>query len=210
MGLQPGWVLVYTALIMTILRFSAGPIIQRLNPIGLLSLSCVIAIIGLLTLSKAAGVVIFVGATIYAFGKSFFWPTMLGVVAERFPKGGALTLNAISGVGMLSVGIIGAAFLGNIQDKQIDRDLQAEHPAIHRQVVGPEKSSLFGDYRPLDQQKISNLKAEESTILQTAMASAKKTALRTVAIFPAIMLICYLILLIYFRQKGGYQVVKLE
>jgi MFS family permease len=47
-------------------------------------------IYGLITLSKAAGIIIFLAATIYAFGKTFFWPTMLGVVAERFPKRGAL------------------------------------------------------------------------------------------------------------------------
>lgn len=51
---------------------------------------------------------------------------MLGVAAERFPKGGALTLNAIGGMGMLSVGVIGAVFLGNIQDRQIDRELVAQ------------------------------------------------------------------------------------
>ena len=33
-------------------------------------------------------------ATVYGFGKTFLWPTMLGVVSERFPKGGALTLGA--------------------------------------------------------------------------------------------------------------------
>jgi MFS family permease len=80
-------------------------------------------IIGLVMLSKTAGILIFIAATIYALGKTFFWPTMLGVAAERFPKGGALTLNAIGGIGMLSVGGSGAVFLGNIQDRQIDREL---------------------------------------------------------------------------------------
>jgi len=210
MGLQPGWVLVYTAFIMMVLRFLAGPIVERLKPLGLLAVSSAIAIIGLITLSKAAGIIIFLGATVYALGKTFFWPTMLGVVTEQFPKGGALTLNTIAGVGMLSVGVIGAAFLGNIQDNQIDQELLAKNPAIHQQVVGEEKSSIFGEYRPIDQEKVAALIEEEKTIVETTTATAKKNALMTVAIFPAIMLICYLILIFYFRAKGGYQAVELK
>ena len=43
---------------------------------------------------------------IYALGKTFFWPTMLGVVAEQTPKGGALTLNAIAGIVPASKGTV--------------------------------------------------------------------------------------------------------
>ena len=59
---------------------------------------------------------VFLAATIYGVGKTFFWPTMLGIVSERFPKGGALTLNAAGGVGMLSVGVVGTVFLGLAMD----------------------------------------------------------------------------------------------
>lgn len=157
MGLQAGWVLVYTAFVMMVLRFFAGPIIHRLSPLGLLAACSAVAIIGLVFLSKAAGILIFIAATIYAFGKSFFWPTMLGVAAERFPKGGALTLNAIGGMGMLSVGVIGAVFLGNIQDKKMDHLLLEKNPTLHAQVVAEEKMSVFGKYKPLDQDKVATL-----------------------------------------------------
>ena len=49
---------------------------------------------------------ILIAATLYALGKTFFWPTTLGTVSEQSPKGGALTINAIAGVGMLGVGIL--------------------------------------------------------------------------------------------------------
>ncbi|MGB3862666.1 MAG: MFS transporter [Candidatus Aminicenantaceae bacterium] len=209
LGLQAGWILVYTALIMMILRFFAGPIVHKLSPLGLLAVCSAIAIVGLVTLSKATGILIFVAATIYALGKTFFWPTMLGVAAERFPKGGALTLNAIGGMGMLSVGVIGAVFLGNIQDKQIDRELFQQNPAIHQKVVAEEKSSVFGKYSPLDQAKIGSLESDQKLVVDTIKASAKKNALLTVAIFPAIMLVCYLILILYFRSKGGYKAEEL-
>jgi fucose permease len=90
--LHPGLILVYTSLIMLILRFFAGPIVHRLSPLGLLCVSAGIAALGLAFLSQATGIMILAAATLYGFGKTFFWPTMLGVAAEQFPKGGALTL----------------------------------------------------------------------------------------------------------------------
>src|SRR5437667_10633274 len=70
-----GWVLVYTSFIMMVLRFSAGAIVHRVSPLGLLAISATIAMIGLFTLSSAAGAVILVAATLYGVGKTFFWPT---------------------------------------------------------------------------------------------------------------------------------------
>jgi MFS family permease len=209
MGIQAGWVLIYTAFIMMVLRFLAGPIIHKLSPLGLLAVCSGIAVVGLVMLSKVAGIMIFVAATIYALGKTFFWPTMLGVAAERFPRGGALTINAIGGMGMLSVGVIGAVFLGNIQDRQIDRELLAQHPALHAQVVAQEKISVFGKYQPVDKEKVVALSEGEQEVVADTTATAKKNALMTVAIFPAIMLVCYLILILYFRAKGGYKPVEL-
>ncbi|MEL7065550.1 MAG: MFS transporter, partial [Bacteroidota bacterium] len=105
-GLDSLWLIIYTSAIMAGLRFFAGPIVHRLSPLGLLAVSSVVAAIGLIFLSEAAGITILVAATIYALGKTFFWPTMLGVVSEQFPQGGALTLNGISAIGMLGVGIV--------------------------------------------------------------------------------------------------------
>ncbi len=211
--MSPGWILVYTAFLMMILRFSAGPIVERIQPLGLLATCSAIAIVGLLLLSTTAGLMIFVAATIYAVGKSFFWPTILGVTAERFPKGGALTLNAIAGMGMLSVGVIGAVFLGNIQDKSMDKTLSMANPTLYQQVVADEQTSIFGTYNAIDHDKVAELAAEDpqvNVIMKNVSADAKQGALTTVAIFPTIMLICFLILIFYFRSKGGYAAVDLE
>src|SRR3954454_14997068 len=70
---------------------------------------------------------IFAAATPYGVGKTVFWPTMLGVVSEQMPKGGALTLNAISGIGMLAVGTLGFPYIGTLQaDKEIHALAQSE------------------------------------------------------------------------------------
>ncbi|MEJ7768920.1 MAG: MFS transporter, partial [Chitinophagaceae bacterium] len=122
-GFQGGWVLIYTSLIMAILRFYAGPIVHRLSPLGLLAASATIAAIGLVFLSYSTGFAIVIAATVYALGKTFFWPTMLGVVSEQFPKGGALAINFTGAVGMMGVGVIGAVILGFVQDKELDKNL---------------------------------------------------------------------------------------
>jgi len=50
--------------------------------------------------------VAFLAATVFGVGKTFFWPTMLGVTSELFPRGGALLLGIMGGAGMLSVGLV--------------------------------------------------------------------------------------------------------
>jgi len=173
MGLHPLWVLVYTTLIMMVLRFTAGPIVHRLQPLGLLALSSVLAIAGLFLLSGATGLMILVAATIYGVGKTFFWPTMLGVVSEQCPKGGALTLNMISGIGMLAAGVIGNPLLGNIQDKEIDAQLLLQAPTIHALVAGEEKRSVFGTYRAIDAAKVEALPADRKAKVAEVRAVAK-------------------------------------
>lgn len=213
-GIQAGWILVYTSAIMAVLRFFAGPIIHRLQPLGLLAVSSVLAALGLFLLSRGAGIGILVAATIYGVGKSFFWPTMLGVGAEQFPKGGALALNIIGGVGMLGVGIVGTVFLGNVQDRSIVntlKDLDAKNNStLSSNYATVEKTSIFGKYMALDGEKVAAAPEADKTTLTNATGEAKKSALRTVAILPVIMLLCYLGLILYFRSKGGYKEVHLS
>lgn len=211
---QAGWVLVYTSLIMMILRFFAGPIVHKLSPLGLLATCSAIAAVGLVLLSNAAaGIAILVAATVYGIGKSFFWPTMLGVVAEQFPKGGALTLNAIAGVGMLAVGVVGSVFLGYAQDTSIDKQLSAHdaasQTALHDTYM-VEKTSVLGKYLGIDGDKLEAGPEEDQNTVAEVTAVAKKDALKVLAIFPVIMLVCYIILIVYFRSKGGYAAVHLD
>ncbi len=203
LGLNAAWVLVYTSFIMMVLRFFAGPIVHKISPLGLLAVSCVIAAVGLVALSKAVGVVILAAATLYGFGKTFFWPTMLGVVSERFPKGGALTLNATGGVGMLGVGVLGAPFFGLLQENNVTSHLKQDQPAIYEQITS-EKESVFGEYTAVDPDKKAALPEGEQSIVDKYVLQSKKATLATVAIFPCIMLVCYLVLIIYFKSKGGY------
>jgi hypothetical protein len=140
---------------------------------------------------------------------------MLGVVAERFPKGGAMTLNTIAGVGMLSVGIgRRAVFLGYIQDNTIDKQLRVydvqQSTKIHDTYVVDEKDSFFGKYMALDAELLAAAPEADKAAVQQVTNAAKKSALKTVALFPCVMLVCYLILIAYFRTQGGYKALHLD
>lgn len=214
LGFQGGWVLVFTAIIMGILRMYTGVFTSRISPLGILAISALVSAIGLQWLSLSAGFAILIAAAFYALGKTFLWGTMLGVVSEQFPKGGALALNVTSAVGQLGVGIIGAVFLGSIQDSKIDEKLQAydvEHHTAYRDTYVTEvKRSIFGEYKALDYDRLSTADNETLTVVEEVQNQAKKSALSTVSILPVFMFLFYLGLILYFRSRGGYKPVVLE
>ncbi len=209
LGINPVWVLIYTSLLMMVLRLFAGPIVHSMSPVGLLCVSSLLAALGLWSLAGATGAMILLAATLYGVGKSFFWPTMLGIVAERFPRGGALTLNAMGGAGMLGVGVVGAVLLGYIQDTEAVHQLQAKDPAVYQQVVS-EKQWVLGSYQAIDPDKVKLIAEEPKRAEITAVQDgSKKSALSTAASFPVIMLVSFLGLALWFRSKGGYKAEKL-
>jgi MFS family permease len=212
LGHNPAWVLVYTSAIMMVLRFFAGPIIHKLSPPGLLAVCATLAVLGLTALSKVNGAslgVIFAAATLYGVGKTFFWPTMLGLASEQCPKGGALTLNALGGIGMLAVGIIGGPFIGFLQESSATAKLQSANPALYQSVT-KDGQYLLSTYRAIDPDKaaaVTDAGAKEA--INTATTTGKFSALGKMAFFPAFMLACYLALIVYFKGKGGYKPVEL-
>ncbi len=206
-GPKAAWVLVYTSAIMFVMRFFAGPIVHRISPLGLLAVCAGIAVIGLTSIAGAGsnGMLVFLAATLYGVGKSFFWPTTLGVVSEQFPRGGALTLNAMGGMGMIAVGVLGGDVLGTLVDKRVDERLAGDRPAIHSVVAGPQIRHYGMEYRTLDRNRVAALPKAQQDEVNATQGQVKQGTLRTVAILPAIMFVCYLALIFYFRSRGGYK-----
>ncbi len=200
------WFLIYTSAIMFCLRTFSGPIVHRISPVGLLAVSAAIATCGLLCLGKSPAVpgILFAAATLYGFGKTFFWPTTLGLVSEQYPRGGALLLNAISGVGMIAVGTIGGPAIGTVQDQDFTQAVAMHLPAIHSQLE-KEENGLFFKYTAMDKSKIAEQPAEVQKQLEAIQAKTKQQALVKIAILPAIMCVCYLGLIGYFKSRGGYK-----
>lgn len=149
---------IWTSGLMFALRFFAGPIVHQISPLGLLFVSGLLGAIGLTMLGSATTAVACVAAaTVYGFGKTFLWPTMLGVVSERFPKGGALTLGAIGGVGMLSAGILGGPGIGYKQDYFASNKLKEASPAAYERYKSDDTKSflVFPAIAGLDGQKVA-------------------------------------------------------
>lgn len=202
-GRDPLWVLIYTSAIMMVLRFFAGPVVRALTPLGLLATCAALAIGGLYCLSfTQTFFAIFAAATLYGVAKTYFWPTMLGVVAEQFPRGGALTLNAIAGIGMLTVGIIGGPLIGKMQEDSAKVALNSRMPGTYDEISKTD-SYFLGPYTAVDDAKVSELPHEDE--IMEVVKEAKQGALAKVTVFPAFMLICYIILIFYFKSKGGYK-----
>ena len=212
-GYNSAWVLVYTSAIMLVLRLCAGPLIHKFSPIGLLLVCSALAAVGILALSQTAhsgAATIFAAATLFGIGITFCWPTTLGLTSEQCPKGGALTLNAMGGIGMLAVGILGAPFLGYMQESTTTRQLEAANPALYQQIT-VKHDYLLGGYQAIDPDKRAAVTDEKSlSDIKTAETNGKFTALGKMAMFPAFTLVCYLILALYFKSRGGYKPVQLK
>ena len=150
-------------------------------------------------------------ATIYGVGKTFLWPTMLAVVAERFPRGGAITIGAMGGVGMLSAGLLGGPGIGYNQDYYASKDLQERAPAVYDQFKSDTKNRFlaFPVIQGLDGSKVGAVRAEpdartnDEKLVHDADLHGGRMALKITAAVPATMALLYLLLIAYFKAKGG-------
>ena len=237
---------VYTSGLMFVLRFFAGPIVEKISPLGLLAVSALFGAAGLTLLGNAQGAVMcVVAATVYGIGKTFLWPTMLAVVSEQFPKGGAITIGAAGGVGMLSAGLLGGPGIGFLQDQNASEHLARANAAVYERYKAPKENEFLWlktigldgakvgvledggreAARALDLMKQEKAKPEAIAAQQglvdwwtAAQASAVadkplveaaglfggRQALKLTALVPAAMFACYVLLLAWFRMRGGY------
>jgi MFS family permease len=239
---------VYTSSLMFALRFFAGPIVERTSPLGLLFASGVLGATGLTLLSQAEGVLFCViAATVYACGKTFLWPTMLAVVSEQYPRGGAITIGAIGGVGMLSAGLLGGPAIGFQQDHFASEKLKETNPAVFERYKAPAPNAFLAfETVGLDGAKVGVLgdngkearhalellqkdasasasavknqqelvawwdKAQTSAsqdkpIVTDASLYGSRMALKLTAAVPATMAVIYLLMMLYFKARGGYK-----
>src|SRR5215212_246599 len=211
---------VFTSLFMFSLRFCAHFIEKNLkvSPIGLLVICAVLAAIGLRMVS---GIETFAGAMIalavYALGKTFFWPTMLAVVGDRFPRTGAIAMSIMGGIGMMSAGLIGGPGLGYAKDRFTAEHLITTAPAVYEQYKAPVPSRFLflAETTGLDGTKLSAAqtavaKTPEQRMVADASIVGDRETLKADAFIPAVMAVIYLLLLLYFKAIGGYKVVHID
>jgi MFS transporter, putative metabolite:H+ symporter len=117
-GASPMLILALVTGLMAVGRYFAGPIVHRLNPTGVLLGSAIFATIGIVLMSQATGAMVYVAAVMFAIGVCYFWPTMLGFVAEYTPRTGAFGLSIMGGMGMFATSIFQPIIGGWIDTEQ--------------------------------------------------------------------------------------------
>jgi len=162
---QGRYLFIFTSAIMFALRFCADWIEDKLglSPVGILFVCAVLACVGL---NLASGIQTITGAFIalgiYAVGKTFFWPTMLAVASDRYPRTGAVAISIMGGIGMLSAGLIGSPGLGYAKDRFAGEALKAESEEVYAEYrnEGASKFLFFGESHGLDAKKLSDIQGK--------------------------------------------------
>lgn len=232
---QGNILLVWTSLIMFSLRFCAHFIESKLglSPVGILVVSSIIACIGLNLSSGVTSFGMALGAlAVYAIGKTFFWPTMLAVASDRFPKTGAIAISMMGGIGMMSAGLIGGPGLGYAKDRFSAEELTRTNPAVYEQIkVKDGKGFLvFGSVNGFDGTKVEEIKGRlaklretepssdaaiaklspsDRSVIEAGIVGDRKT-LRADSVVPFMMAIIYIAILLYFKSIGGYKAVTID
>jgi len=128
-------VLVFINLVMAVGRCFAGPIAHKLSPTGIIMGGSVVAAVGLMLLGMANSMEFAFGAAlVFGIGVCYFWPTMLAITSERFPKGGALLLAMTGAFGNIAVGFTTPA-MGKIMDVTGDQQTALQYVAILPVIV---------------------------------------------------------------------------
>ena len=212
---------IFTSSLMFLLRF-CGHFIEHtlgLKPISILIVCSIFACVGL---NLVSGVTSFNGAllalTVYAIGKTFFWPTMLAVTSDRFPRCGAVAISIMGGLGMMSAGLVGSAGLGYAKDRFSGEALQKANPAIYAtyKAATPSQWLVFSEVNGIDGKKLADATAagEKGTAEQKTVVAAyiegNRQTLRVDSAIPATMAVIYILLFLYFKASGGYKVVHIE
>jgi len=120
-GAEPLLILALVTGLMAIGRYFGGPIIHRLDQTGVLLGGACFATIGIYLFSTQTGAMAYVAAIFFAIGVCYFWPTMVGFVAERIPASGALGMSIIGGVGMFSTSIFQPIIGGWLDSERVEK-----------------------------------------------------------------------------------------
>jgi len=104
-GASPMLIMAMITGVMAVGRYFAGPLIHKFNPAGVLLYSAVVTTLGIYSMSIATGNMVYFSALLFALGVTYFWPTMVGFVAENIPKSGALGMSILGGIGMFAVSL---------------------------------------------------------------------------------------------------------
>ncbi|MCM4150995.1 MFS transporter [Arenibacter sp. N53] len=104
-GAEPMIILALVTGLMAVARYFGGEVVHKFDQTGVLLGSAVLATIGIYLFSTQTGTMAYVAAIFFALGIAYFWPNMIGFIADKIPKSGALGMSIIGAVGMFSSSI---------------------------------------------------------------------------------------------------------
>lgn len=105
-GAHPMIILALTAGLMAVARYFGGDMVKKFDQVGVLLGSAILATIGIYLFSTQTGAMAYVAAIFFALGIAYFWPNMIGFVAAKIPKSGALGMSIIGAIGMFMNGLL--------------------------------------------------------------------------------------------------------
>lgn len=174
-GMRGILLLVYVSALMFMMRHFAGPIVERISSVGLMFVSCLAAGIGLYLLSLAnTPALAFAAATVWGIGVCYMWPTMLGIVGERFPRGGAMAMGLMGFAGGMSI-----------------------------QFVLPRMGGIFDAAKAEAAGGADQLATLSPEAMETAVRYASVESFQSVAWIPLLLLPVFGVIWLYDRQRGG-------
>ncbi|MBT4602449.1 MAG: MFS transporter [Bacteroidetes Order II. Incertae sedis bacterium] len=104
-GAQPMLILALVTGLMAVARYFGGDAVGKFSQTGVLLGSAILATIGVFLFSTQTGAMAYVAAIVYALGIAYFWPNMIGFVADKIPKSGALGMSIVGAIGMFASSI---------------------------------------------------------------------------------------------------------
>ncbi len=242
LGDRPGvgtFIFVYTSGLMFIMRFFAGPLAHKLSPVGMLTCSAALAGAGLYWLSFVNDMVTAIAAaTVFGVGIAYFWPTMLGVTAERFPKGGALLLGLMGCVGNLSISQVlpqmGAIYdsytvaalpqtvksqTERTEDGKVvplvkDDEIKNWIPEKVREHIYPAGTKKLNPDAVKIVEKEAKADKPEAVRTEKAIKDAERSgaawAFRWVAVLPCVLVVIFGLIALIDKLRGGYKAVHIS
>ncbi|QTE37897.1 MFS transporter [Mucilaginibacter sp. P25] len=173
-------ILTFVASVQVLGRAFASPIVHRLAPQGVLLISAVLSALGIYLMVHLHGDAIYFAAVVFGLGVAFFWPCMIGFVAENLPRTGAVGLNLMGGAGMFGVSIY-MMFMGGFYDKIMASKLPAG--------------------ASLDAYRSAPAGSDMAKAFDAARSAAGPEVLNTTLIIPIALIVAFIGLVIYMRSR---------
>lgn len=173
-------ILTFVASVQVLGRAFASPIVHRLAPQGVLLISAILSALGIYLMVHLHGDAIYFAAVVFGLGVAFFWPCMIGFVAENLPRTGAVGLNLMGGAGMFGVSIY-MIFMGGFYDNIMVSKLPAG--------------------ASLDAYRSAPAGSDMAKAFDAARSAAGPEVLNTTLMIPVVLIVAFIGLVIYMRSR---------